>query len=163
MKMRSARKTAAGVLCLGILAGCLSAMPASAAGGLSINEVCAKNTTMPAPDGGLYDYIELVNNSGSAIDLGGYGISDKAAKPFRFTIPEGTSIAAGGTLVIYCDSDAGAADATIAPFGMSTSGETITLTTPDGATADTITFGAMTSDSATVSTPTAAANSSRCQ
>lgn len=144
--MRYARKTAAGLLCLGILAGCLSAMPASAAGGLSINEVCAKNTTMPAPDGGLYDYVELVNTSGAAMNVGGYGLSDKDTKPFRHTIPEGTVIEPGGTLLIYCDSTAGEADPSIAPFGMSTSGETLTLTTPDGAVADTLTFGAMASD-----------------
>lgn len=149
MRRSLARKTAAGILCLGMLAGCLPGIPqANAAGGLSINEVCSKNTTMPAPDGGLYDYVELINPTGSAIDLGGYGLSDKATKPFRFTIPAGTTIAAGGRFLIYCDSTAAETDPSIAPFGMSASGETITLTAPDGTVADTITFGALVSDTA---------------
>ncbi|MBQ8960036.1 MAG: CotH kinase family protein [Ruminococcus sp.] len=143
------KRTAAGILCLSMLAGCLSAAPAAdAAGTLSINEVCSKNTTMPAPDGGLYDYVELINPTGSEIDLSGYGLSDKDTKPFRFTVPAGTSIAAGGRLLIYCDATAAATDPTIAPFGMSASGETITLTAPDGTVADTITFGALASDTA---------------
>ena len=124
----------------------LSAMPTAAESGVSINEVCPKNTTYAAPDGGLYDWIELYNASSSTEDISGWGLSDKSTKPYRYTFPSGTVIAPGQRLVIFCDSTAGASDNSIAPFGLSTSGETLTLTDSSGATVSQITFGAMASD-----------------
>ncbi|MBR3630234.1 MAG: CotH kinase family protein [Oscillospiraceae bacterium] len=135
-------RTAAGILCLGLLIGQAGLLPASAAaGGVVFNEVCSKSTS-----GNGYDWIELYNSGSAAADLSGWGISDKATKPYRFTFPAGTSLAAGERLVIYCDSTAGATDTSIAPFGLSGTGETLTLTTPDGTAVDTLTFGSIAAD-----------------
>lgn len=144
------RSAAAGVLCLGLvlqMAAPLS-LNAKAAGTITINEVCSKNTAYPAPNGSFYDWIELYNGSAAAVDLSGWGITDKASKPYRFTFPAGTSIGAGEHLLLFCDSDAAAADPSIAPFGLSGSGETLTLTDAAGNTADTLTFGSITADTA---------------
>ena len=120
---------------------------ADAAGeGISINEVCPKNSTFPAPDGGLYDWVELYNSSGSSVDISGWGLTDKDTKPYRFTFPAGTVIGAGQRLTVFCDGTAGAADTSIAPFGLSTSGETLTLTDAAGNQVSKITFEAMAAD-----------------
>ena len=142
--MKQFHRAAAGILALGVVLGNAAALPARAAGGIVINEVCTKNTQSPAPDGGLYDYVELYNAGSAAVDLGGYGLTDKAEEPFRYTIPAGTSLAPGARLVIWCDKNGTGT----APFGLSTSGETLTLTSPDGATADTLTVGALAADTA---------------
>lgn len=143
------KRASAGVLCLSVVLSAAGLSPASAdaaVNGVTINEICAKNTTFAAPDGNFYDWAELYNNSGSAVDISGYGLSDKKSDPFRHTFPAGTVIPAGGRLVVYCDASAGAADPSIAPFGMSTSGETLTLSDTSGAVVDTVTFGVLAAD-----------------
>ena len=142
----SIRKTAAGILCLAMLAGNAGILPVSAAGNVVINEVCTKNTTFAAPDGGFYDWVELYNGTGSAADISGWGLSDKDTKPYRFTFPEGTSIPAGGHIIVFCDGDAAVNDTSIAPFGLSTSGETLVLTDKNGSNADTVTVDPLASD-----------------
>ncbi len=61
-----------------------------ASSGVVINEVLA-HTDAPAVDS-----IELHNPTGQAIDVGGWFLSDSAASPFKYEIPAGTIIAAGG-------------------------------------------------------------------
>ena len=144
------RCTAAGIMSLALAlnaAGYTPAPKADAAGnGITINEVCPKNTVTPAPDGGLYDWVELYNSSSSSMDISGWGLTDKASKPYRYTFPSGTVIGAGQRLTVFCDADAGAANASIVPFGLSTSGETLTLTDASGTAVSTVTFEAMASD-----------------
>ena len=111
---KSFRKTAAGVLCLALLAGAVPAVPVSAAGSVMINEVCTKNTSYAAPDGGFYDWVELYNSSSGAVDVSGWGLSDKESTPYRFTFPQGTTVPAGGHIIVFCDGDAALNDASIA-------------------------------------------------
>ena len=142
MKKTKRAKTAAGILCLSLLIGQAGLLPASAAdSGVMFNEVCSKSTT-----GNKYDIVELYNSGSSAVDLSGWGLTDKKSQPFRYTFPSGTSIAAGGRVVVYCDSTAGENDAKIAPFGLSGSGETLTLTDKDGNTVDTLGFETIAAD-----------------
>ncbi len=149
MKKLSFRRTTAGILCLSTLLASAGLVPASASAASSpvtINEVCPKNTTKPASDGNFYDWVEFYNSSSSPVDISGYGLTDKETKPFRFTFPAGSVIPAKGTLLVYCDGDAALTNTAIAPFGMSTSGETLTLSDASGNAVDTITFGALASD-----------------
>lgn len=143
-------KNAALLSCLALLAQNAAMLPsgtvfaAENTGKLFINEVCAKNTEFAAPDGNHYDWIELYNASSSALDISGYGITDDETKPGRFTFPDGTSIAAGEHLLVFCNSgDFSIADSHCAVFGISTDGETITLTDRNGGTVDTVTFGSI--------------------
>lgn len=111
---------------------------------LLINEVCAKNTSYAAPDGNYYDWIEIYNPTSQAVDLAGYGLSDKASKPYKYTFPAGSSIDAGQRIIVFCDSLIPEMPGQYtAAFGLSTNGETLTLTSPDGSSSDTITFGIM--------------------
>lgn len=148
MKNTSKKRTIAGVLCLGMLMQTSTLLPANAEDGarVTINEVCSKNTTYKAADGSGFDWIELYNSGKAEADISGWGLSDKAEKPFKFTFPDGTHIAAGGRLVVFCDSDAAKNDTSIAPFGLSTDGETLTLTEKSGSTAQTITFETIPAD-----------------
>ncbi|PWJ10235.1 CotH kinase family protein [Ruminococcus flavefaciens] len=149
MIKRTAKRTAAGIMSLALLlgaAGMLPAPKAAAAGAVTINEVCPKNSTYPAPDGGLYDWIELYNGSGSAVDISGWGITDKEDTPYRFTIPSGTVLQAGERKIFFCDGTAGETNSSIAPFGLSTSGEVLTLTDASGSVASQVTFGDMAKD-----------------
>ena len=148
MKMHFKRKTAAGILCLGMIMQSASYLPANAenSSGITLNEVCAKNSSYQSADGNCYDWIELYNSSSQDVSLSGWGLSDKESKPYLYTFPEGTTVKAGERLVVFCDSDAAANDSKIAPFGLSASGETLALTDAQGNTAHTITFGSLAED-----------------
>ena len=100
MLNKSARRTVSGIMSLAMILGTAGAFPAaqvSAASSVTINEVCPKNSTYTAPDGGTYDWIELYNSSNSAVDISGWGISDKAETPYRFTFPAGMASAEAGS------------------------------------------------------------------
>lgn len=112
-----------------------------------INEICAKNTSFAASDGGFYDWIEIYNPSSNTVDLSGYGLSDKAGKPYKYTFPDNSVIGAGQRIIVLCDTLNPQIDGHYtAAFGLSTNGETITLTAPDGKVVDTVTFGPMQTD-----------------
>ena len=58
---------------------------------LIINEICASNKTIIADEDGEYvDWIELYNSGSEAINLKGYGLSDKSGKPMLWTFPDVT-------------------------------------------------------------------------
>ena len=148
MKKFSMGKAAAGILCLGLVMQSASFLPANAenTSKVTVNEVCSKNSTYKAADGNLYDWIELYNSDSQEADISGWGLSDKEAEPYRYTFPDGTKVPAKGRLIVFCDSDAGANDTKIVPFGLSSTGETLTLTDKQGNTAQTLTFGALAKD-----------------
>lgn len=148
MKKQFKRKTAAGILCLGLIMQTAAFFPANAEtkGGVTFNEVCTKNTTYHTADGAFYDWIELYNSSKEEADISGWGLSDNSGEPYRYVFPDGTRIPANGRLVVFCDSTAALSNNKIAPFGLSTSGETLLLTDKNGQTAHTVTVGALASD-----------------
>ena len=69
-----------------------------------INEVLPdNNSTITDPDQGLYsDWIELKNISSSAVDLGGYGLSD-SKKKIKWKFPAGTRLTPNGLLLVWAD------------------------------------------------------------
>ena len=79
----------------------LAAAPASS-GGVLINEVVAGNWKGARDeDGDAEDWVELYNPGTSAVDLSGYGLSNKAASPFLWTFPAGTTVPAKGHLAVW--------------------------------------------------------------
>ena len=148
MKKHFKRRTAAGIVCLGLILQSAAYIPAQAEtkNTVTLNEVCAKNTAYQTGEGNFYDWIELYNGGSAEADLSGWGLSDSEKKPYLYTFPEGTRIKAGERLMVYCDSDAAANDSTIAPFGLSTSGETILLTDPQGNTVNTLKYSYLAED-----------------
>lgn len=109
---------------------------------LRLNEVLAINTKI-ANGSTFPDIIELHNSGATAIDLAGKSLTDDPATPRKFVFPAGTSIPAGGYLVVYAD------DATSAPglhtgFSLDAEGDTVRLhdtTANGGVLLDSITFG----------------------
>ena len=91
-----------------------------------LSEIVASNDIYPAPDGGLYDYIELHNSTDQPVDLGGCRLSDTEDEA-KYTFPTGTVIEPGGYLVVWCGGEGGAS------FGVAASGgETVCLQSPGG-------------------------------
>jgi hypothetical protein len=91
-----------------------------------INEILA-HTDPP-----LYDAIELFNPTTTNVNLGGWYLSDDAAVPKKFRIPDGTSIAAGG----HVHFDANQFNATPGSpdsFQLSSTGEAVYLFSADPA------------------------------
>ena len=111
-----------GVATLGL---CSTSMgfAADAPNGVVLNEACAKNTAFAAADGAYYDWIELYNPTGQAVDLSGYGLTDDPTKLGQYVFPAGTTLEAGGRLLVFCDAKAVApAGQLMAPFGLSRRG-----------------------------------------
>ena len=159
MKRRAfGRCTAAGVAALiSVAALGQSMLTASAASGVVINEVCTKNTTVPASDGQFYDFVELYNPTGSAISIAGYGLSDDAASPMQYTLPRNASIPAYGYYTIYCgvDSSSGVQGAS---FGLSKNGEKIILSNANGNAVETVDVPALNDDTSYGRTPDGSQN-----
>jgi hypothetical protein len=65
------------------------------------------------------DWVELYNASDSAVDLSGCALTDKAESE-GYVFADGTTLEAGGYLVVYCDGTA--SDPYYAPFSLSAVG-----------------------------------------
>ncbi|MEE9437698.1 MAG: CotH kinase family protein [Saprospiraceae bacterium] len=72
-------------------------------GQININEYSAANLyNIKDNHNKTEDWIELYNSQEIDVDISGYHLSDKASKPGKWTIPEGTIIPAHGYLVFWC-------------------------------------------------------------
>ena len=126
--------------------------PTSAPVTILINEWMADNTlTLADPaDGDYEDWFELYNPGTNAVSLDGYYLTDDLTNTTKFLIPSGTSIPAGGYLLVWADGEPGQNTPTRpdlhASFSLSKSGEAIGLFAPDGTLIDGITFGLQTSN-----------------
>lgn len=68
-----------------------------------LNEYMSSNSTTLADSKGEYfDWVELYNRSNETIDLAGFTLTDSKYNSGRWTFPAGTSIEAGGYLIVYC-------------------------------------------------------------
>jgi hypothetical protein len=113
-----------------------------------INEVLSKNGETLGFSGTFPDMIELFNAGTASADLSGWGLSDTAGQPYRYTLPPGTTLAAGTYLVVYASSSA-SVPAPRTGFGLDEQGETLTLTRSPaggGGVADTVAYGNQLSD-----------------
>jgi hypothetical protein len=101
-------------------------------------------TTAIDQDEEFDDWIELYNNSDSAISLEGYYLSDDSADITQWSFPA-VSIAANGYLIIWADNDE-EQEGLHANFKLSASGETIVLASPDETIIDQVIFEEQTED-----------------
>jgi len=69
-----------------------------------LNEVLARNqSAVASPWSNYVDFVELFNPGGSAASLAGMALGKSTAAEDCWTFPAGTSIPAGGYLVVWCD------------------------------------------------------------
>ena len=102
--------------------------------GLYITEVMAGNKNLVGPNvKNPYDYIEIYNMSGQAVNLKGYGLSDNIKKPRKWQFPDIT-IENNSYLVIYCDTTQTTKSGVyyFTNFNLAKSGETVCLSDPSG-------------------------------
>lgn len=120
-----------------------------------INEWMASSTNSLADpaDEDFDDWFELYNAGGSAVDLGGYWLTDNLLAPAGFQIPANGHyvIPPGGFLLVWADNETGQNTTNRADlhvnFQLARGGEQIGLYAPNGFTLiDGITFGSQTND-----------------
>ena len=121
--------------------------------GLVINEWMAFNEGALADpaDGEFDDWIELYNPGGAAADLSGWFLSDDPAEPFKYPIPAGFNVPAGGFLLVWSDDEIAQNDPATRPdlhaaFKLDAGGESILLSAPDGTLIDRVDFGPQSPD-----------------
>ncbi len=124
----------------------LLATPASK-GALILNEVMANNVSAYSHSGSYPDWVELYNNEAAPVALAGLSLTDNLSQPLKFIFPASTpALAAGGYLVVFCDT------ATNAPgihtgFSFSSVGEEVGLYGNSGTTLlDSLKFGLQPAD-----------------
>lgn len=89
----------------------------------------------PVYDGDVRDWLELHNDGASAVSLTGWHLTDDPALPQKWPFPAGTTIPAGGHLVVMCDNRTtplAGAQFLHTNFELSTDGEHLTLRDPAG-------------------------------
>lgn len=99
---------------------------------LRINELLAKNSRGLRDEKREFeDWFELVNTGASTLDIGGMHLTDDPAKPKLWTIPPGTKILAGSTLLFWADDEPG--DGPLhTTFKLAAEGESLWLFDVDG-------------------------------
>jgi hypothetical protein len=122
---------------------CLFSSRAPLSAQVLINEILASNASVNAdPDFNTYsDWVELYNAGATAVNLGGYFISDNPTTPDKYFIPNGVSIPAHGYLLIWLD---GNSIGLHAGFKASAAGESILLSNSIGTLLDQVDYPAQT-------------------
>ncbi|MFR5796832.1 MAG: lamin tail domain-containing protein [Christensenellales bacterium] len=119
--------------------------------GTYITEVMTGNKSTHGPNVNYYyDYIEIYNMSGQAVNLKGYGLSDNIKKPRKWQFPDIT-IENNSYLVIYCDTTQTSKDGVyyFTNFNLKKSGETVCLSTPSGQILDKVVVPQLYDDTST--------------
>jgi hypothetical protein len=110
-----------------------------------LNEVMADNF-LSVSNGNTYpDWIELHNAGGTSVNLQGWSLTDDA-NPRKFIFPAGTTLTAGGYLVVWCDSATNTTPGLHTGFALDRAGETIFLYNASTARVDAVTFGLQATD-----------------
>jgi hypothetical protein len=96
------------------------------------------------------DWLELVNLSGVPVDLSGWGLSDEPFAPLTYTLTQGTTLEAGGHLLLLADDTEGLGHL---PFGLSGGGEALVLSDPQGNVVDRVAYASLGQDEAIARLP----------
>jgi hypothetical protein len=117
-----------------------AAAQAPTASAVVLNEVLAENLSAVNHEGTFPDFIELHNMSASAVSLAGWSLSDDG-NTRKFVFQNGTSIPAGGYLVVWADSITNTTSGLHAGFGLGRNGDSVFLYDANTNRVDAISFG----------------------
>ncbi len=95
-------------------------------GDIALNEILADNRNGITNGGARSDYIEIRNNTASAVSLAGWSLSDDVLVSNKYVFPAGASIPAAGRILVWCD-DNFSAPGLHTGFGLSRNGQTVVL------------------------------------
>ncbi|MDO4546749.1 MAG: lamin tail domain-containing protein [Clostridia bacterium] len=112
---------------------------------VSISEVMTSNKSAVTDDKGNYsDWVELVNDTSSPVDITGWKLVDDQDKLLGFTFP-GQVLEPGERVIVYCSGDLRtvAGYAYHAPFRLSAQGDGFTLMNAEGAVVDSVAIPAL--------------------
>jgi hypothetical protein len=108
---------------------------------LAINEFLASNLSgITDSDGDTSDWIEIVNLDTVALDLAGWGLSDKLDEPLAWTFPS-LVLKPGGVTLVFASgkdrsTDADGAGENHTSFSLDATDATVELSAPDGCSVD---------------------------
>ena len=101
---------------------------------LYISELVAANSVgFQDEDGEFSDWFEIYNSGPSAVDLGGYSLTDNVLDLTQWTLPP-TNLAAGAYLVVFASNKDRSGSELHSNFKLSSGGEYLALVDPDGTT-----------------------------
>jgi hypothetical protein len=115
-----------------------------------VNEWMAANSgwVLDPADAQPDDWFELYNGGAGTVDLSAYTLTDDPLSPAKFVLPNGTSIPAGGHLLVWADEQTGQSTnwQLHVNFKLSNSGENLGLYAPNGDRVDLVQFGRQTNN-----------------
>ena len=108
---------------------------------VQISEILASNQTALVVGDESPDLIELYNSGTASMDLGGYSITDDENDPTKFVFPAGTSVPAGGYLLLVAENAEGFGIRL--GFGLNENGDNVYLfdDSPNRQLVDSVQFG----------------------
>ena len=109
-----------------------------------LNELMASNVSAVQNGTNFPDWVELYNASSNAVSLDNWSLSN-SGKPRKYVFPANTTLAAGGYLVVWCDSqtnDPGLHSG----FNLGKSGENVFLFDANTNSVDAVSFGQQITD-----------------
>jgi hypothetical protein len=112
-----------------------------------IGELLARNSNgLKDKAGDRDDWIELLNLTSQPVRLDGRFLTDNSAEPRKWTFPAGTTLAAGGRMIVWADEEPKEGKLH-ASFKLSGDGEELALVDTDGITLlDRVAFGPQAKD-----------------
>jgi hypothetical protein len=126
--------------------------------GIAVNELLASNVDGVTDEAGDHeDWIELFNKNDFDVDLSGLFISDDTSNLAKWAIPQGTTIAAKGYLIVWADEE-GVEGPLHTSFKLSATGESVILSNGLENILDRIDFGPQTADLAYARIPNGTGN-----
>ena len=113
-----------------------------AQGQVVLNEIMADNLSALANEDTHPDWVEVSNAGGTPMDLSGWGLSDELGQPSKYTLPAGTILNGGESILIFLDNEVGL-PGLHAGFSLDSKGELLALYHPSNpfSPVDLISFG----------------------
>lgn len=121
--------------------------------GVRINEFMSRNhSVLYDRDGDYSDWVELYNFSDKPLDLSGYFLTDSKDDVHKWQFPDGTTISAGGYLIVFCSDKTGVQGELHASFKLGEADSFLGLYTKDGSFCSGLTYRATEQDQSLVYT-----------